>query len=429
MSALIAVGFLWSFSIQGASLDDLQERIRQKNAEIQKLSEEARRYRAELLKEQERGRTLQQEISRIERTIQAIAHDIRITTEQIEKTKLEIEELQTTISEKERQIEKLKQGMGSLAQALFEQERISLLEAIAKYPRLSGFFRFFEHSVMAQERMFFSLEAVKNLRKDLAATKDETERKRSQWEEEERLLNSRKHLQNDLKKERTSLLSDTKKQEKKYQELLREQELMRSLLEKEISQIEAQIQITIDPSSLPAKGRGVLGAPLPRTILQTCRREAREESNNCLTQFFGYTSFAAIGGYQGKGHNGIDLRAEIGTPVLAAAEGTITAVGNTDAGCPRASYGQWILIRHPNNLSTLYAHLSSIDVAAGATVRRGERIGLSGKSGYATGPHLHFGLFATQAVKIESIRSRVCGRLMTLPIAPHSGYLNPLDYL
>jgi murein DD-endopeptidase MepM/ murein hydrolase activator NlpD len=50
-------------------------------------------------------------------------------------------------------------------------------------------------------------------------------------------------------------------------------------------------------------------------------------------------------------------------------------------------------------------------------------------TGYATGPHLHFTVFATQGVQIQDIRSRVCGRMMTLPVGALNSYLNPLDYL
>ena len=136
-----------------------------------------------------------------------------------------------------------------------------------------------------------------------------------------------------------------------------------------------------------------------------------------------------MGSYGGKGHNGVDFRAENGTPVQSTEAGIVQGVGDTDTGCRRASYGKWILVKHENNLSTLYAHLSAISVSQGQTIKRGERIGLSGQSGYATGPHLHFGVYASQAVTIEAIRSQVCGRLMTLPLSAVNGYLNPLDYL
>ena len=50
----------------------------------------------------------------------------------------------------------------------------------------------------------------------------------------------------------------------------------------------------------------------------------------------------------------------------------------------------FIEVRHPNGMSTLYAHLSRIDVTRGAAIAAGQRIGLVGSTGYSTGPHLHF---------------------------------------
>ncbi|MDZ4260051.1 MAG: M23 family metallopeptidase, partial [Candidatus Sungbacteria bacterium] len=171
-----------------------------------------------------------------------------------------------------------------------------------------------------------------------------------------------------------------------------------------------------------------LGWPLPDVSKLSCFGSIAA-AKNCITQFFGYTQFAASGAYAGKGHNGTDFRADVGTPVFAASNGVVADTGDTDAGCRGASYGKWILVKHTNNLSTIYSHLSQINVSPGDPVSRGTRIALSGKSGYATGPHLHFGLFATQGVSIQSIRSKVCGTLMTLPIAAVNAYLNPLDYL
>ena len=135
------------------------------------------------------------------------------------------------------------------------------------------------------------------------------------------------------------------------------------------------------------------------------------------------------GGYAGKGHNGIDIRASNGTEILSAESGTVRGVGDTDEVCRRASYGKWILIDHGNNLTTLYAHLSLVKVLPGQAVSRGELIGYSGNSGYATGPHLHFSVFAHEAVEIGNLKSKVCGRIMTLPLSPFNGYLDPLNYL
>ena len=86
-----------------------------------------------------------------------------------------------------------------------------------------------------------------------------------------------------------------------------------------------------------------------------------------------------------RAHKGVDIAAPKGTSVFTAAEGRIVRTGY-DAG----GYGAFIEVRHPNGLSTLYGHLSRIDVASGDLVTSGQRIGLVGSTGYSTGPHLHF---------------------------------------
>lgn len=84
-------------------------------------------------------------------------------------------------------------------------------------------------------------------------------------------------------------------------------------------------------------------------------------------------------------HEGVDIAAPKGTGVFSAAEGSVLRTGY-DAG----GYGRFIEIRHPNGMSTLYGHLSRVDVASGDAVYAGLRIGLVGSTGRSTGPHLHF---------------------------------------
>ncbi|MEK7090653.1 MAG: M23 family metallopeptidase, partial [Patescibacteria group bacterium] len=209
-------------------------------------------------------------------------------------------------------------------------------------------------------------------------------------------------------------------------------------LELEIRAIEEEIRVTIDPALLPSPSSGILGFPLTTVSLKSCW-DGGENFKNCLTQFFGNTAFATGNPqvYSGRGHNGVDFRAGTGEEVFASYDGQIRAVGNTDDQCRGVSYGRWILIDHPNNLSTLYAHLSRSVVTPGAQVKKGERIGYTGQTGYATGPHLHYAVFASLAVQITSLtpgnqyyyKSRICGTPLYLPISPQNGYLNPLSYL
>ncbi len=84
-------------------------------------------------------------------------------------------------------------------------------------------------------------------------------------------------------------------------------------------------------------------------------------------------------------HPAIDIGGPIGTPVMAADDGTVITAGWSSVG-----YGNMILIRHADGFVTLYAHLSRIDVSYGDSVARGQRIGAIGSTGRSTGPHLHF---------------------------------------
>ena len=92
-------------------------------------------------------------------------------------------------------------------------------------------------------------------------------------------------------------------------------------------------------------------------------------------------------------HHGVEMGKDYGTPVHVAADGVVVFAGPDQAAVysPWPNfYGNMILIHHSDDLFTLYAHLSKIDVEVRQTVKMGEKIGEIGQSGAATGSHLHF---------------------------------------
>lgn len=120
------------------------------------------------------------------------------------------------------------------------------------------------------------------------------------------------------------------------------------------------------------------GVPLDRFLLRTPLAVTR------ITSGFGQRLHPVLG--YTRMHRGVDFWAATGTPVLAAGDGVVGAVG-WDGG-----YGQRIVLRHAGAIETLYAHLSRIApvVVARASVRQGQVIGWTGDTGQVTGPHLHF---------------------------------------
>jgi murein DD-endopeptidase MepM/ murein hydrolase activator NlpD len=87
-------------------------------------------------------------------------------------------------------------------------------------------------------------------------------------------------------------------------------------------------------------------------------------------------------------HEGVDLVASPGTPIMAAADGIVVGAE------PKGRYGNWIEIAHEGKLATVYGHLSAFapGIAPGVRVAQGDVIGFTGMTGRTTGPHLHFEL-------------------------------------
>jgi len=86
----------------------------------------------------------------------------------------------------------------------------------------------------------------------------------------------------------------------------------------------------------------------------------------------------------GRMHEGIDIAATIGTPIRAAASGTVIHAGWL------GGYGNLVVVDHGDGLATAYAHASAILVAVGQQVSQGDTLSLVGSTGNSTGPHLHF---------------------------------------
>ena len=119
-------------------------------------------------------------------------------------------------------------------------------------------------------------------------------------------------------------------------------------------------------------GTGIFAWPLPQSFT--------------ITSQFGYRTDPFTG--EISYHSGTDIAAPYGTPVLAAAGGTVTVANATDPW--GGSYGYYVKIQHDGTFDTLYAHCSSICVTPGQRVQQGEAIGYVGSTGNSTGNHLHF---------------------------------------
>ena len=155
----------------------------------------------------------------------------------------------------------------------------------------------------------------------------------------------------------------------------------------------------VPPEELPPEtiGESGAGGPLPAYSLSADGLPAAEGTtlapyfltasmwspvSGLVTSRFGWRSHPVSG--QDDFHTGVDIAAAQGTPILAALPGVVEQTGYSE------SYGNFVVLRHSDNLRTTYNHCSEILVKEGEQLARGDRIALVGSTGISTGPHLHF---------------------------------------
>ena len=401
----------------GETIAELRDKINNRVSEIEQIEKEIEVFQNDLNEIGKEKTSLQSAVKTLDISARKLSANIDVTQNRISATTFQIEKLALEISDREREILLHSETLAESIRQIYEAEENTFVESLLGYEDLSQLWEQVEDLQRFQILLRKNLIELRASKGELVGSKSEREGRRRELTNFEYELDNQKKVVDITKREKNVLLTQTKNKESNYKSLLEEKIAARKQFEKELLDFESKLQIAIDPSSIPTPGSKVLAPPLDSIK---------------VTQNFGDTEFARSGAYKGKGHNGVDFRASPGTSVRSVLNGTITATGNTDAvrGC--YSYGKWILVKHNNGLSSLYAHLSHISVGRGDQVLTGQVIGYSGNTGYSTGPHLHLGLFVTQGVQVVrfgDIKVETNCADATIPVAPHEAYLDPLSYL
>lgn len=413
---------LWSASFalfaSAQTQKDLELDIANHNKQIAELDKEIAEYEHQLTETGTQKQTLQNTVNTLEIQQKQLRAKIRSTKNKIGALELKIQELSRDIGEKEALISHGVGALGASIRSIDKDDHRSFAETVLGGGTISYVWEELESVRRVQTAVRENVAALHVARDSLAESKTESEMARKKLSAERQTLSAQEQSLTISVREQKNLLAQTKEKESTFQELLEEKRMAKIAFENALAELESKLEYTYDPSAVPRAGGGILRWPL---------------DNVKITQYFGNTQFARSGAYSGRGHNGIDFRAAIGTPVKATLTGVVEGTGNTDE-IPRCySYGKWVLIRHSNGLTTLYAHLSHISVRTGDVVATGGIIGYSGFTGYATGPHLHFSVYASNGVKIMRLadatgKSTPCANAI-IPLSPLSAYLNPMDYL
>ncbi len=379
----------------------IQDAIKKKSDELQQVLNQTKETQKQLDVIQNEGKSLQNEISGLDTNIRQVDLGIKSSELTIEKLDLELQSLQYDIAESEQGIWSKKDLIAKTIQEIQKRGIETSLTIFLKGQTLTD--SVFELQTLADLNTGLnkSIEELRAEKDTLNKTYDLRTDKKQSKEIENKNLKNKKIILDETKQDRTQILKETKNKEKAYQDLMSALERKQTDIANEIDGLEKELRSALNVKELPIERSGVLVCPL---------------ANCLLTQAYGETSFAKKA-YKSGFHNGVDLRAPLGTPVYAADDGTIMTTGNNG----RVQYGRYVVIRHVNGLATLYAHLSRIDIESGTSVKRGEVIGYSGNTGYSTGPHLHFGVYWAPEVSLKPFAGAGL-----VPVGPT---INPMSYL
>ena len=409
ITLIVTAGLSAPILVEAGEIYDLEIQIGEREKEIQDLQEKAQEYKGVINQSQEEAKTLSNAVVNFNNQIDEVENSITIKQTEISALTLNIRRVGLEIQAKEESIKRTKQYISALLREVYAGDDRGIVELILKYDNFSEFFNQVEYRNLLQEDLKIRLEEIVGLKLKLEADKKDLDAKKEELTELKRGLEDKNAILSYQKEQKQGLLRDTRNTEWRYKNLLKETEDREFNIRQEIFELEEQLRRTLDPSSIPRAAPGVLAWPTEGLLTQ---------EYGCLETKFARGAYPACNGGAGGFHNAIDIASGLGTPIVAARNGTVRAINNSPF-----AYGKWVAIEHDNGLVTVYTHLSLRSVTAGQNIKRGELVGYMGKTGFTTGPHIHFMVYVPNTFSTKPSKYTYGG------ILPIGLPLNPLDYL
>lgn len=310
---------------------------------------------------------LDQELSDIQANIDELSNKIDEKEEEIAQTEEELEEAE---AQQQQQYEDMKSRIGYI----YEKGDVNYLEILASAGSFSDLMNkaayvdalsSYDHQKLEEYKQ--QVELVRTTKEALEEEKDTLDTAKQAQEEEQASKEA-------LQQEREAQVAQLEDQIGDQQETLEQYQAAAAAQDSTISALEQQVAAEKQRLSEQQKaeqktysgGQFVWPAPSYTYI--------SSEFGYRVHPIYGYTRF----------HSGLDMAAPSGSPILAAADGTVVGASYN------SSMGNYVMIDHGNGLYTIYMHASALYVTVGQSVSAGEQIAAVGSTGASTGPHLHF---------------------------------------
>jgi murein DD-endopeptidase MepM/ murein hydrolase activator NlpD len=343
-----------------AELEQIDRKRTALEAELDKLTSELDSAEAKLAEAEQALRTTRAEIGR--------------NTDELEQT--------------ERDLEQQRDQLRARVRATFMHGGVSYPEAVLDIDAandLGASLQYMQAMVSADQRQAQQIEALERKyeaaleRLDgLRAAQDEARATRgTERDRVAELVDERQQVATRLEEqagEREALLAELESDADRYAAAIDDLEAESDAIKDQLAEIAAAEEES-SAASTPSSGAGTP---------EESSGSFQWPVNGTITSGFGYRTHPVTG--TSRLHAGVDFGAPTGTPIVAAAAGTVVSAGW------QGGYGNAVIIDHGGGEATLYGHQSRLAVSSGTRVSRGEVIGYVGSTGLSTGPHLHFEL-------------------------------------
>lgn len=370
------------FTSRADEVSDLKKSIEEKQKEIQAAQEEKKSLQSGLTDVKKVIAGLEQAkadlaayVSELDTSLTAAQEKITELTDLITAKEAEIARTETELEEAIIAEEEQYDAMVARVKNMYERGDSFYLEAILSAKSFGEMLNradYIERLTASDRRMFESFQAT---REYVAVCK-------VQLETEQELLEEAKADMEEEKASLETLIAQKEEDIRAYEEdisnreqLIKEYEAGIAAQEAEIKELEA-LQKAQQEALAKANGTkksydgGVFAWPAP--------------SYTRISDEYGWRMHPTL--HVEKFHNGLDMAAPGGSPILAAYDGTVVAAAYS------STMGNYIMIDHGDNLYTIYMHASALYVSSGQNVVKGQKIAAVGTTGRSTGNHLHFGV-------------------------------------
>ncbi|HPL93083.1 MAG TPA: peptidoglycan DD-metalloendopeptidase family protein [bacterium] len=381
----------WRFA--NADLADdikkLETTIDEKSKKIDALEAERKKYESLVRSKQQEAVSLNNEISIIESKVAQTEISLEKLKLEIEKLEAEIDYLEINISEKEAKLERQKAYLSGLLKEINFQDELNDVNILLWYENFSEYFEHVSSYQSLHEDLQLTIDTIYLEKTQLEEEKVSLEEKNKQLGEQQIALEQEQHKLEEELLVKEFYLEEIKNSEEKFNQLLRTARDSESSMDSELKSLENSLRAKLKEKQEAESKKATTQQDQGLSFLnQSAILRWPCAPNKGVSAYFHDQDYPYRRFFE---HSGIDIRLSQGSPVYAAESGYVAKAKDNGLGY------NYIMVIHGDNLSSVYGHVSRIDVIAGQYVKKGDVIGLSGGAPgtpgagqFSTGAHLHF---------------------------------------